>query len=189
MQQEYQNIEFEGISYVGDTFTEDDFDYCTFSNCDFTNVIFSSCKFHECIFVDCNLSMTQFPQSTLSELLFKSSKVLGVNFGQCNDFIFEVHFENCTLDYSSFEKRKMIKARIIKSSLKGVDFAHADLKESNFSDSDFTEAMFYHTNLQKANFVTATNYIIDPDENNIKKAAFSRDGLAGLLLKHNIIIK
>lgn len=179
----------ENISYTEEGIYKEIFDYCTFSKCDFTKAKVISSIFNDCIFTDCNFSMTDLNESTLNNVTFKDCKIMGVNFSRCHDFIFEVGFDNCILDYSSFEKRKMSKTRFVRSSLKGVDFASADLKQSEFIDVDLTDAIFYSTNLQEANFSSSFNYIIDPDENNIKKARFSREGLAGLLSKYNIIIE
>jgi uncharacterized protein YjbI with pentapeptide repeats len=179
----------EGISYAEGEIIQETFDYCTFVKCNFTKTQVALCLFNDCSFVDCNLSMTDFNQSTLNNVSFKNCKILGVSFGKCHDFIFEVSFDNCVLDYSSFEKRKMPKTSFLRSSLKGTDFGLADMKQCRFVESDLTEAIFYNTNLQEADFSTAYNYTIDPDENNIKKARFSREGLTGLLYKYNIIIE
>jgi len=49
-------------------------------------------------------------------------------------------------------------------------------------------ATFDKTMLEKADFRTAYNYSIDPDNNRIKKAKFSQSGLGGLLHKYDIVI-
>ena len=49
-------------------------------------------------------------------------------------------------------------------------------------------ALFHETQLKEADFTTAYNYKIDPEYNPMKKARFSRDGIAGLLDKHDIKI-
>ncbi|MFQ9315664.1 MAG: pentapeptide repeat-containing protein [Dysgonomonas mossii] len=138
--------------------------------------------------MDCNLSMADLNQSTLNNIHFKNCKMLGVKFNHCHDFIFHVDFENCILDYASFEKRKMSKTRFKDTSLKGVDFGGADLKQSKFLEADLEEAIFYNTNIQEVDFTTAYNYSIDLSQNQIKKACFSKDGLAGLLNQFDIII-
>lgn len=114
---------------------------------------------------------------------------MGVNFGQCHDFIFEVSFDDCILDYSSFEKRKMSKTLFAKSSMKGVIFDNAELRQAKFLECNLEDAVFYNTNLQEADFRTAYHYTVNPNENVIKKARFSKDGLAGLLTQYNIVIE
>lgn len=184
----FEDLHIENQTYT-DGIIQDVFDNCTFSKCDFTNSKTLSCQFNDCIFTDCNFSMTDITQSTMNNAAFKNCKILGVKFNHCNDFIFEVAFDNCILDYSSFEKRKMSKTIFRNSSLKGVDFGGADLRQAKFLKCDLNEAMFYNTNLQNADFISAYNYIIDPAQNSIKKASFSKDGLAGLLAHFNIIIE
>lgn len=133
--------------------------------------------------------MTDLTQSTMNSIAFKNCKILGVKFNHCNDFIFEVGFEDCILDYSSFAKRKMGKTKFKNSSLKAVDFGETNLKQSKFINTDLSEAIFYNTNIQEADFTTAYNYSIDIRQNQVKKARFSKDGLSGLLSYFNIIIE
>lgn len=69
-----------------------------------------------------------------------------------------------------------------------VDFTECDLTAAIFDNCDFTGAAFDDTILEKADFTSAYNYIIDPDKNKIKKAKFSYSGIIGLLAKHDIEI-
>jgi uncharacterized protein YjbI with pentapeptide repeats len=73
--------------------------------------------------------------------------------------------------------------------LQETDFTEADLTASLFDDCDLNRAVFYNTNLEKANFCSAFNYTFDPELNRIKKARFSRLGVIGLLEKYNIEIE
>jgi uncharacterized protein YjbI with pentapeptide repeats len=74
-------------------------------------------------------------------------------------------------------------------SLREVDFTSADLSETVFERCDLTMAIFSQTNLEKADFTTAFNYQIDPEQNRMKKARFSPEGIAGLLVKYKIVIE
>ena len=58
-----------------------------------------------------------------------------------------------------------------------------------FDDCNLMQAIFDQTNLEKANFYTAYNYYIDPNNNRVKKAKFSIDGVYGLLAKYDLIIE
>lgn len=184
----FEDLIFDGKSYA-DGLHKEVFDNCTFSKCDFSNAKIISCSFTDCFFNDCNLSMVNLGLSTLNNVHFRNCKILGVKFNHCHDFIFHVDFDNCILDYSSFERRKMSKTRFKDASLKGVDFGEADIKQSKFIESDLDEAIFYNTSMQEADFTTAYNYGIDLSQNQIKKARFSKDGLAGLLSQFDIIIE
>jgi uncharacterized protein YjbI with pentapeptide repeats len=84
---------------------------------------------------------------------------------------------------------RLKKTSFVKCSLKESSFAEADLTEANFSEADLLSAAFDRTNLEKADFRDALNYSIDPENNRMKKAKFSADGIAGLLDKYQIDIR
>jgi uncharacterized protein YjbI with pentapeptide repeats len=69
-----------------------------------------------------------------------------------------------------------------------VDWTECDLSSSVFERCDLRDAKFENSNLEKVDFRTAFNFSIDPDNNRIKKARFSLDGVPGLLGKYNIEI-
>jgi fluoroquinolone resistance protein len=127
-------------------------------------------------------------KTTLSSVQFKNCKVLGVNFTDCNDFLFSVGFDGCILDYSSFMLKKMLKTKFSKSTLKEVTFTQANLAGSIFDDCDLNGSIFNRTDISSANFVTSYNYDIDPEINLIKKASFSAQGIQGLLSKYQLKI-
>jgi hypothetical protein len=58
-----------------------------------------------------------------------------------------------------------------------------------FAECDLSRAVFQAGILEKTDFRSAFNYTIDPELNKLKKAKFSRSGLAGLLEKYNIDIE
>ena len=47
---------------------------------------------------------------------------------------------------------------------------------------------FYQTNIEECDFRTAYHFSIDPENNQVKKAKFSANGLAGLLDKYQLKI-
>lgn len=165
-----------------------EFDGCIFKNCDFSNTIFSECQFIDCQFIDCNLSMVKFPATGLKTVAFKDSKLLGIRFDECEDFLFGVVFQDCILDYSWFTNKKMQKTGFTNCSLKGVNFSGCDLTLATFSNSNLDGAVFDNTVLKAADFTTAYNYKIDPEINPMPKAMFSVNGIPGLLDKYNIVI-
>lgn len=166
-----------------------EFDSCIFRNCDFSNTVFSECQFIDCQFIDCNLSMAKFPASGLKAVSFKDSKLLGIRFDECEDFLFDVTFNDCTLDYSWFINKKMPKTKFANCSLKGVNFSGCDLTASNFDNANLDGAVFDNTILKSADFSTAYNYKIDPELNPMPKAKFSVHGIPGLLDKYDIKIE
>lgn len=74
-------------------------------------------------------------------------------------------------------------------SIKEANFAETDLSGAVFSKCDLSRTTFQQSDLSGVNFLTAINYSIDPEINNIKKARFSADGVLGLLDKYDIIIE
>jgi len=49
--------------------------------------------------------------------------------------------------------------------------------------------VFNYTNIEKADFLTSENFIIDPEINKIKAARFSKENISGLLYKYKIFIQ
>ncbi len=79
--------------------------------------------------------------------------------------------------------------RFTNCSLEEVDFTQADLSAANFDECNLALAVFYQTNLEKADFRSSFGYIIDPEENRVKKAKFSLNGIPGLLAKYQLTIQ
>jgi uncharacterized protein YjbI with pentapeptide repeats len=114
---------------------------------------------------------------------------LGLHFENCKHFLFNVYFENATLDLSSFYKLKLKNTQFIHSSIREVDFTEADLTNSRFENCDLFKAAFDQTILEKVDFRSSYNYSIDPEINRIKKSKFSVAGIQGLLTKYDIEIE
>jgi uncharacterized protein YjbI with pentapeptide repeats len=185
----HDNENFTNISYSAQKISDTEFDTCTFQNCDFSNSIFSETDFINCRFGNCNFSMVELNGSGLKNVQFVDCKLIGINFDHCSDFLFAANFQKCILDYSSFLRKKMKKAKFIDCSLKDVDFTEADLSMAIFDNCDLLNAVFQKSILEKADLRTALNYIFDPEANKIRKAKFSYSGVAGLLVKYNIDIE
>ena len=69
-----------------------------------------------------------------------------------------------------------------------ADFMAADLTEAIFDNCNLHKTVFMDTIAYKTDFTTSYNYMIDPEKNKLKKARFSKDGLAGLLTKYEIVV-
>lgn len=179
---------FTAKNFSEKSITAKEFDRCTFVNCDFSSSTIRQSNFMDCLFDSCNFSMAQLHHSGLKNCDFINSKLVGVDFSVCNDFLFSVNFKNCQLDYSTFFQKKMKKTKFIECSLKEVDFSEVELTEAVFISSELMGAIFENTNLVKADLRSAKNYIIDPENNKIKKARFSYPGIIGLLEKYDILI-
>jgi uncharacterized protein YjbI with pentapeptide repeats len=73
--------------------------------------------------------------------------------------------------------------------LEEADFTKADLNGALFDQCELLNASFDNTLLEKADFTTAYNYSIDPENNYLRGAKFSLPSVTGLLNKYDIDIK
>jgi fluoroquinolone resistance protein len=165
------------------------FENCKFMNCDLSYAELTNILLIDCIFEGCNLSLAVVTNAGLQNINFKHCNLSGVNFSKSRDFLFEVHFESCILDNAVFFKKKNKKANFKDCSVVETDFTEADLTDAEFDNCNLNRAFFSRTILKNADLSTSYNFIIDPDDNIIKKAKFSVQGLPGLLAKYDIRIK
>jgi fluoroquinolone resistance protein len=173
---------------AGDIAAFQTFENCGFLNCDFSNANFADKFFIDCRFEDSNLSLMNLANTGLQNIRFKHCKLSGANFTRCSDFLLEMHFEACILDNAIFFKKKNKKGTFKDCSLIETDFTEADLTDVKFENCNLHRAFFDRTILKNADLSTSYNFIIDPDNNDIKKARFSAQGLPGLLAKYDIRI-
>jgi uncharacterized protein YjbI with pentapeptide repeats len=146
-----------------------EYEGCEFSGCDFSGTDLGGFRFVDCAFSGCNLSNARLQKTVFRDAIFKSCKMLGLRFDDCSGFGLSFRFEDCVLSHSSFH--------------------NTSIKQTVFAVCDFAGAAFDGTNLEKTDFRTAINYNLDPENNRLKKARFSVDGLAGLLGKYGIVIE
>jgi len=185
----YTDQLFEKTAFPHKPHIEAVFESCILKSCDFSGINFSGNDFIDTTFDTCNFSMARFNDTGLKNVTFKGCKLTGVNLSNCKDFLFSANFEDCILDYSSFHKKKNKKCRFINCSMKSTDLTEADLTESIFQNCDLQSAEFGRTVLTGANLTTAFNFTIDPEKNQLRKARFSTQGLAGLLANYGIIVE
>jgi uncharacterized protein YjbI with pentapeptide repeats len=70
-----------------------------------------------------------------------------------------------------------------------VDFTETELMNAKFIDCDLKRTIFSRTNLEKADFQFAENYSIDSENNRVRGAIFSLEGVVGLLDKYGVKVK
>ncbi len=180
---------FNGINFTTEKLPNGDYDNCKFTDCILYSTDLSGLNFSDCEFINCDLSSAKIDGTAFQEVHFQGCKLLGLHFENCNEFLFAVYFSDCILNLSSFYQRRLKKMKFINCSLQEVDFTETDLWGSLFDNCDLNGAVFEKSLLEKADFRTSFNYSIDPDNNGIKKARFSKEGVIGLLDKYNIIIE
>src|ERR1700744_1011807 len=179
----YDNEVFDGLDYAGQTVKGREFQSCVFKRCNLSNSSFLNNKFIDCIFEGCNLSLMKLGGAYLNNVAFSNCKLLGINFSECQALLFTVGFNGCVVDLASFMGRKMLNTRLVRSSLKEATFSQANLAGSTFDECDLLGTVFNRTDLSGADLSTAHNFDIDPELNNIRRAAFSAGGVIGLLRK------
>lgn len=184
-----ENKTFERSDYKEISFLKGEYENCSFNNCDFSNANFSHSKFIDCSFIDCNLSMVKLGATVFRDIKFAGCKMLGLIFSDCNKTGLSFIFENCTLNHSSFYATSIKKTVFKNCVLAGVDWTACDVSSSIFEHCDLRDAKFEQANLEKADLRTSFNYSIDPENNRVKRARFSLDGIPGLLRKYDIQIE
>jgi fluoroquinolone resistance protein len=168
---------------------------CSFRNCSFRETTFMACKFQSCVFKKCDLSLVKVDNSMFTNTLYEDSKVIGVNWVKASWGKTEIHqllksidFIGCVLNYSTFMELNLEKMILSKCIVKEVDFSETNLKQAKCTFSDFSGSHFRHTNLSEADFTGATNYIIKPHLNTLKKTKFSLPEAMSLLFNLDIEI-
>lgn len=179
---------FDRIDFTENKLVVDEYENCRFINCNFYAVSLLNITFRDCVFDSCDFSLSEMKNTTLNDVRFTECKLVGVQFEECNPFLFSVDFENCVLKLAVFYKIKLKKNRFKNCNLQETDFTEADLTAAEFDNCDLMRAIFHKTNLEKADFSSSFHYSIDPEANRITKARFSRTGIAGLLDKYRIEI-
>lgn len=165
-----------------------EYENCTFQNCNFEYANFSQFKFTDCEFTGCNLSMAKLAGTAFRYVIFKNCKMFGMHFDDCNEFGLSFSFDDCALNNSVFYKTTIKRTSFKNCKLIEVDFAECNLSNSLFLNCDFSGATFEKTNLEKTDFRTSFNYIINPESNALKKAKFSLSEIHGLLRRFDIEI-
>lgn len=166
-----------------------EYDNCIFENCNFESVHASNIQFVECEFINCNFSNTVVKNSAFKDVQFVNCKLIGVKFNECDVFLLQMNFNNCQLNFSSFYQLKMPKTTFDHCNLEEADFTETELQEAVFDDCSLKNAIFDRTNLEKTDFRTAKQFCINPTENRLKGAKFSKSNVIGLLQKYQIVIE
>ena len=183
-----QDQNFDKLNFTLDPLGKGEYENCTFTNCNFEETNLTEFKFVACKFRDCNWSLAQLHGTVLREVKFMDCKMLGLQFETCNDFGLSFSFENCQLNHSTFFQMNIKKTVFKNCQVREIDFSESNLTNVIFDHCDLAQSIFVNTILDKADFRTAYNYSIDPENNRLKKAKFSILGISGLLDKYDIVI-
>jgi fluoroquinolone resistance protein len=160
--------EFSSIVFKSDSLIERQFDKCRFVSCTFRETDLRSTVFESCTFIRCDFILPKVEGLTLRAVTFEDSRLMGIPFGECNQFGFNPDFHGCIVDSCMFLNLKLKKKELINNTFRNSDFMECDLREASFSGCLFDNAQFHNCDLREADFREAENYIINPDGNKIK---------------------
>ena len=188
MNSTFDDQEFENIDFTTTPLETGEYNGCSFVNCNLEGLHLSNINFIECEFVDCNLSNARVKNTMLQEIEFHNCKLMGIQFSECNPFLFALYLNQCNLNFSSFYSFSVKSIRFNNCSLEEVDFTEADAEGVVFSECVFSRAVFENTNLKKSDFRTSSNFIINPQNNLVMGAHFKREQLGSLLTSYKLNI-
>ena len=184
-----EDRDFKGVDFAQQNLKTTTYERCTFVDCIFSKAVLTGFVFEECHFNNCDFSLAVITETAFRSVIFKGCKLLGLHFDSCHLFLLSMQFYNCQINLASFYKLKIKNTLFKDCNMQEVDFTEADLTSAKFDNCDLGAALFIYTILNKADLSTAYNYTLDPEINKLKKAKFSRQGLAGLLAKYDLILE
>lgn len=179
----YKDLDFRTVPL------EEEYYRCTFLHCDFTEVIFGKTNFEECRFIGCNLSLCKISGTSWNHVEFEGCKMTGTNFAAANKFTFNVSFKECSMQYASFQGLNMDGTIFERCHIIETDFSQCKLKKACFASCDLTRSVFLMSDLESADFSTAYGFVINPNDNRMKKAKFALQGLPGLLTQYGVVVE
>jgi fluoroquinolone resistance protein len=189
----YDNQEYHQLNLAGEDIEEAEFYHCTFYRCSFQELHVKNCSFINCTFENCVIINNTFKYSDAVNNTFKDCLLIGIDWctlTRKNQITLPFHtLHNCALKYNYFMKLKLDKFNFTTNILEGSFFENCSLIEADFSGCCLKEAAFTMNNLSKADFRYATDYFINVQENNVRKAKFSYPEVIGLLKGTDIIIE
>ena len=175
---EFWSKTFEGEDFSGREISSKEFEGCTFVSCNFSESVFKKCNFVECEFSKCNLSVAKLEYSKFADVLFRESKLIGIDWTKVAwprlIFSSPIKFFDCNVSDSSFYGLSLHDLVIENYLAHNVDCREGDFSHSNFKYTDCSGSMFSETNLSNADFSDATDFDIDIFSNQLKKAKFDR---------------
>ena len=175
-QKEYFDKTFRGVDLAQKNVSEKTFEKCKFVKCNLNETNFRKCKFCDCEFISSNLSVMKIKDCTFSDVVYESSKIIGVNWTDAAwpqiKLTCAVGFFKCDISHSTFLGLNLREINIVECRAHDVDFREANLAHAHLTCSDFEGSMFVNSDLTKADFTFAENYRIDVSLNKIKGAKF-----------------
>ncbi len=166
---------FEDLDLRGEVLAGKEFHGCTFTRCTFAAARLERCLFDHCEVEGSDWSAVRLGNSSFRAVRFTQCRVGGVDFSAANQLMFEVRFEDCVLDFSSFVGMRLHGLQVLSSRAREADFTGTDLTGACFDGTELRGARFWRTTLHDADLRGASAYAIQPDKNRLKDTRFSLD--------------
>ncbi|MFA6428462.1 MAG: pentapeptide repeat-containing protein [Candidatus Buchananbacteria bacterium] len=185
----FENQTWQNLACLNQDLRHKEFVGCVFKKCDFSNSQFSDSAFINCTLVDCNLANIKVDGCSFQEVAFENCKLVGVIFNKINTLLLRWAFKNCIITLCNFSLLDIRHSKFTGCEIKETDFIKTNLSGADFAKADLRGSRFQNTNLEKANFVGAKNYFIDPTGNKLKQARFATPEVLALLVPFGIKIE
>jgi fluoroquinolone resistance protein len=168
----FQDATFSRLELEGVELTDKEFTHCVFRGLRASGSRWKHVRLEDCVFEDCDLTRAQFPATRLDGVIFRRSKLMGVDWSNISSNP-SIGFEECDLRYASFVKLNLRKTNV--RSCKAIEavFIACHLGEADFTDTDLAGANFDDCELAKTNLATARNAFLLPAKNRVKNARIS----------------
>ncbi len=185
---EVEDLVFEEEDLSGTDLRGKYFRGCRFEHLRLSEVALTDCTLEDCVFESCDLTMATVAGAAFHDVLFRRTKLMGVDWTDVRGVIFEATFEDCNLSHATFAKRKLRGLQIRNSRVHEATFLEVDLRQAVFAGSDLQGARFIATDLQEADLSEAQNYEINPTENRLNKTRFSQEAALALVADLGVIV-
>jgi len=180
-----------GTEWDSETFEDEDlsaadlrgcrFEDCEFVRCTLTEADLGGCVLEECRWRSCELSNCKVVDAKFRGVRFEDCRLRGVLFGDVYQLGLDLSFVDSNLSYSTFFGLHLSDFVATGCTMHEVDFGECVLKSADFSGSDLTGALFHHTKLEKVDFVSARNVLLDVRAAKMKAIKLSLDGAIAAL--------
>ncbi|MFO7553122.1 MAG: pentapeptide repeat-containing protein [Haliea sp.] len=182
---QYLDASFRKLELPDKQYQDIEFEECQFIDCNFSRTAFRNCRFTHCEFVRCNLSLMDLANTRLFAVVFKETKLIGIDWGKASWPVFHVDFElefhHCILNDCSFFGLTLNELVLDECKLHDADFREGNFADSAMTYCDFTHSVFMRTNLRNVDFSESTGYAINVLDNEVAGARFSRHEALSLL--------
>lgn len=140
---------------------------CVFRRCKLGETRWRHSRLEDCVFEHCDLTRAELMGTSMHDVTFKSSKLMGLDFSHLAKRP-SMSFEDCNLRYASFVGLTLRKTQFARCAIRETNFFETDLSEARFDDCVFTGTRFEGCVLRGARFPGARDLFVDPARNQVK---------------------